>query len=116
MCAPPVYNQVSAMLGLGSRVLVVLAIAGCGGLISGLLYDDIRSSELSLAREAFKGAFLPVQSSFQGFITGQLRRCVCARRPWGLCYTIPPRRSLLSFLAPTPSPIPAPLRAHPLTL
>lgn len=64
-------------LRFACRVGVVVAIVTLGSVVTGLLYNDVVTSEQSLAQEAFKGAFVVVVKGFETFMLSSVR-AVCA--------------------------------------
>jgi hypothetical protein len=55
------------------EVLVLLVILSLGGTITFLLYEEVVSSECSLSRESFKGAFSALLANFATFLSDNLR-------------------------------------------
>lgn len=56
-----------------AQIGVVLAIAVVGAVITGLLHEDMSSSEANLGRESFKGELSPLLSEFKAFMAGRVR-------------------------------------------
>ena len=57
------------------KVAVVLAVAAAGGVLTGLLYNEISNNESSLSTLGFQAAFSPLVGTFKAYIEAQLR-CV----------------------------------------
>jgi hypothetical protein len=62
-----------ALASFGARLAIVAVIVAAGGVLTGLLYNDVSSSETQLSKLSFKGALLSQLTNFEAFIVGQLR-------------------------------------------
>jgi hypothetical protein len=62
-----------ALASFGARLVIIAVIVAAGGVLTGLLYDDVSSSETQLSKLSFKGALSSQLTNFEAFIVGQLR-------------------------------------------